>query len=140
MIRPACALLCGGLGWPLAFRYLNWFFSATNRPACWARACSGAAEVGDEGLVGEHAAVYADVLPGDERGLVRGEEHDHRRDVLGASEAEGQRVPQHGRVHRFPPGLLADHDEAGGYRVAPDPLLAELRRHVPGQVDQCGLG
>src|SRR5258707_13274471 len=98
MIHPACALLCGGLGWPLAFRYLNWFFSATNRPACWARACSGAAEVGDEALVCEHAAVYADVLPGAERGLVRGEEHDHGRDVLAAPEARRSTDTEEGYV------------------------------------------
>ena len=49
-------------------------------------------------------------------------------------------MPQHGRHHRVPAWLFTDHDEARGYRVAPDPLLAELGRHIPGQADQHGLG
>src|SRR5580704_10497194 len=70
-------------------------------------------EVGQERLVGEHAAVYADVLSGDEGGFVAGQEDHQRGDVLRTAEAGGERVPEHGRVHRLAAGLLADHDEAG---------------------------
>ena len=37
--------------------------------------------------MGEHAAVYADVLPGDEGGLVGGQEDNQRGDVLRTAEA-----------------------------------------------------
>ena len=71
------------------------------------------AEVRHEGLVGEHAAVHADVLPGDEGGFVAGQEDDQRRDVLRAAEAGGERVPQHGRVHRVAARLARNHDVTG---------------------------
>src|SRR5208282_4142928 len=97
-------------------------------------------EIGQERLMGEHAAVYADVLPGDEGGFVTGQEDHQRGDVLRAAEAGGERVPQHDRVHRIAAGLLRYLDEAGRDRVAPYALLAELGRRVPGQADQRGLG
>jgi len=70
-------------------------------------------KVSQERLMGEHAAVYADALSGDEGGLVAGQEDHQRGDVRRAAEARGERVPQQGRVHRLAAGLLADHDEAG---------------------------
>ena len=78
------------------------------------------AEIGREGLMGEQATVHADVLPGDERRFVAGQEDHQRRDVLRAAEA-GVRWCQHGRHHRVPAWLFTDHDEARGYRVAPEP-------------------
>src|SRR5260370_8737115 len=61
------------------------------------------AHVGDEGLVGERAAVDADVLAGDERRLVRGEKDHGGGDVLGAAQARRDRGPHHGGQYRLLP-------------------------------------
>src|SRR5271156_802491 len=100
-------------------------------PPWWATPLTGllaSAEVRDVGLVGEHAAVHADVLAGDERGFVAGQEDHQRGDVLGGPEAGREAVAQHGLRHRLAARFLRDDDEARRYRVAPDALLAELGR------------
>src|SRR5260370_22965259 len=66
------------------------------------------AHVGDEGLVGERAAVDADVLAGDERRLVRGEGDHGGGAVLGPAQARRDRVPQHpGHDRLVPQRVLA---------------------------------
>src|SRR5215212_11837552 len=80
------------------------------------------------------AAVDGEVLPGDGRRVVGGEERERRRDLRRPDQApHGDAVERAVEVlHQLRPDRLLGHlrmREAGGDAVDPDAVLRELQRH-----------